>query len=349
MIWLTWRQFRSQAGISVVAVAAFAVLLALTEPNLARQYGASGISSCPGACAGLANSFLDQLYATGTYWILDLLGIVAVLLVPPLVGMFWGAPLIAAELEARTHYLVWNQSITRVRWLAVKLTLTGLSAMAVTEALSVMQAWWATPISRAVERGGSEIPVAMNQFSPLVFAAHGITPLGYAAFAFALGVTAGVLIRRTVPAMALTLAIFAVLQIVMALWIRPHLFPPDHTITTFSDVADMAFQATVGPTGQATFTVTAGGLSSQPEAWVLSSGAVNVAGDPVTTVPAACAQAVAGDSGLDCLSSQGIRVAVTYQPASRYWTFEWTESAIYSALALGLAGYSFWGVSRRRF
>jgi hypothetical protein len=62
----------------------------------------------------------------------------------------------------------------------------------------------------------------------LNFATHGIAPLGYAAFAFALGVTAGALIRRTVPAMAVTLAIFAALQVAMPLWARPNLAPPDH-------------------------------------------------------------------------------------------------------------------------
>ena len=69
----------------------------------------------------------------------------------------------------------------------------------------------------------------MGRFSSLVFATHGITPLGYAAFAFTLGVTAGALIRRTVPAMAVTLAIFAAVQIAMPLWIRPQPFPgPPH-------------------------------------------------------------------------------------------------------------------------
>jgi hypothetical protein len=102
--------------------------------------------------------------------------------------------------------------------------------MAVTEGLSLMQAWWAAPIGRAVGLGGGGSNLAMGRFSSLVFATHGITPLGYAAFGFALGVTAGALIRRTVPAMAVTLAIFAAVQIAMPLWIRPNLFPADHAI-----------------------------------------------------------------------------------------------------------------------
>jgi len=359
LIWLTWRQSHLKAASAAVVLAAFAVLLAVTGPHLASLYAGSKIGSCQGSdCGGPADDFLQQLYGsslsgassvdgTGTYWLLYLLGIVIILMAPAVIGIFWGAPLIAGELEAGTHYMAWNQSITRTRWLAVKLTLTGLAAMGVTETLSLMQAWWATPISRAVGRGGCCSPIAMNQFSPLVFATHGITPLGYAVFAFALGVTAGVLVRRAVPAMALTLAVFAVLQVVMPLWVRPHLFPPDHTITTLS-----SFAAINVPIERGTLTVIPDGFDSQPEGWVLSSGAVNTSGKPVSAVPAACMQVMQSGKAshpalLDCLASHGIGIAVTYQPASRYWAFQWTETAIYVAFALALVGYCFWRIRRR--
>jgi hypothetical protein len=359
LIWLTWRQSQLKAASAAAVLAAFAVLVAVTGPHLASLYAGSRIGSCQGSdCGGPADDFLQQLYGsslsgassvdgTGTYWLLYLLGIVIIMVAPAVIGIFWGAPLIAGEFEAGTHYLAWNQSITRTRWLAVKLTLTGLAAMAVTETLSLMQAWWATPISRAVDRGGCCSPIAMNQFSPLVFATHGITPLGYAAFAFALGVTAGVLVRRAIPAMALTLAIFAVLQMVMPLWVRPHLFPPDSTITTLS-----SFAAVNVPIESGTFTVIPDGFDSQPEAWILSSGAVNTTGTPVSDLPAACMQLMQTGKAshpalLDCLASHGIRIAVTYQPASRYWAFQWTETAIYVAFALALAGYCFWRIRRR--
>ena len=348
MIWLTWRQSRLRGASAAVVLAAFAVLLAVTGPHLASLYAGSSIGSCRGNdCVGAADDFLQQLYRTGTYWLLYLLGTVIILVAPAIVGIFWGAPLIASEFEAGTHYLVWNQSITRTRWLAVKLTLTGLAAMAVTEALSLMQAWWATPISRAVARGAVASPLAMNQFSPLVFATHGITPLGYAAFACALGVTAGVLVRRAVPAMALTLAVFALVQVAMPLWVRPQMFPPDRTVTTLS-----SFSSVDVPINGGTLTVIPDGLGSQPEAWVLSSGAVNTAGQPVSAVPAACMEVVQTGKAshpalLDCLDSHGIRVAVTYQPASRYWAFQGTETGIYLALALALAGYCFWRIRRR--
>jgi len=52
-------------------------------------------------------------------------------------------------------------------------------------------------------------------------------------------------------------------------------------------------------------------------------------------------------SMLDCLTSNGIRVAVTYQPASRYWALQGAENAIYGALAFVLAGYGIWRIRRR--
>ncbi len=345
MIWLTWRQFRIQAVTAAAALAAFAILLAVTGPHLAALYAASGIGSCHGgSCGQLASTFLSQLEEP--YPLLYLLGVAVILLVPAVIGIFWGAPLVAREFEAGTHYLAWNQSVTRTRWLAAKLTLTGLAAMAVTEGLSLMQAWWAAPIGRAVGRGGTGTGIARtSQFYPLVFATHGITPLGYAAFAFALGVTAGALIRRTVPAMAVTLAIFAALQLAMPLWIRPNLIPPHHTTTTTIG-RDISFLTDP----QSNFTLTTGSLPGQPGAWILSSGAVNAAGNPVGTTPAACMQAVQSSesSRLDCLASHGIRIAVTYQPASRYWPFQWIETGIFLALALALAGFCFWRLGRRR-
>ncbi len=346
MIWLTWRQFRAQAITAAAALAAFAVLLGVTGPRLAHLYAVSGIGSCHGTCRFAADQFLAQLDG-GSYWVVYLLGVVVILITPVIIGSFWGAPLIAREYETGTYHLAWTQSISHSRWLAVKLALTGLAAMAVTEGLSLMQAWWAAPIGRAAGLGSGGDRIGMGRYSALVFATHGITPLGYAAFTFALGVTAGVLIRRAVPAMAVTLAIFAALQLAMPLWIRPHLFSPDHTTVALMSTRDITFQ-----TGsQGTFAITTGGLASQPGAWVISSGAVNAAGHPVGTAPAACLPTVVNggsSSALNCLASHGVRIAVTYQPAGRYWAFQWAETGIFLVLALALAGCCFWRLQRRR-
>jgi hypothetical protein len=103
-------------------------------------------------------------------------------------------------------------------------------------------------------------------------------------------------------------------------------------------------------------------IPGQPGAWLLSNGPVNAAGQATSTTPAACASVGSGPGGgpqgnafgpgqgpvafVACLASHGIREAITYQPASRYWRFQLTETAIYLALALTLAGYCFRRLSR---
>jgi hypothetical protein len=357
MIRLTWLQFRAQALTAAAALAAFAVLLAATGPHMASMYAASGISSCQGAsCENLATTYLQELKADGGDW-LYLISVAGILLAPALTGLFWGAPLIAHELETGTSALAWTQSITRTRWLAVKLTVGGLAAMAVTEGMSLMQAWWAAPIGRAVGHGAhnGNDSIFMGQYSLLVFATHGITPLGYAAFAFTLGVTAGALIGRTVPAMAVALAVFAVIQIAMPLWIRPHLFPARHTVIPVTALQDTSLTMSTDNSDNrvvsGSFVLGAENLPGQPGAWILSSTTVNAAGQATSTAPAICftpsvLNSNAGFAG--CLASHGFQEEISYQPASRYWAFQGAETAIYLALTLALAGYCFRRLNRRR-
>jgi hypothetical protein len=341
MIRFTWLQLRPQVRVALAALLAFAVVLVVTGPHLASLYSASGIAGCHGGtCANAAGVFLSRLAATSPYPIVYALGVGLILAAPAVIGIFWGAPLIARELETRTFALAWTQSITRTRWLLVKLALTGLAAMAMTGALSLMQAWWAEPIGKAIGLGGSASVFSGGRLSLVIFPASGITPLGYAAFAFALGTATGVLIRRAVPAMAVTLAIFAAAQVAMPLAVRPHLIPPDRTIATIES-AQLNF-------GSLAATVVAG----QPGSWILSSRAINADGQPVSTVPGPCQGAgTAGGkapSPAACMDSRGIREAITYQPDSRYWPLQLIETGIYLALALALAGFCFWRLSPQR-
>jgi ABC-2 family transporter protein len=351
MIRFTWLQFRMQATVALAALLAFGVVLMLTGPHLASLYAASGITGCHGGtlCDTAASHFLSRLADTGLYPIVYLLGIVLILAAPAIIGIFWGAPLIARELEAGTYRLAWTQSITRTRWLVVKLTLTGLAAMAVTEALSMMYAWWADPIGKADDLAASvpglPHPFTGGRLSSWIFASHGITPLGYAAFGFALGTAVGALIRRTVPAMAVTLAVFAAAQVAMPLAVRPHLIPPDRTVVS----GPSFFQAA----GVSVGALTASTVPGQPGAWILSSAAINAAGRRVSTIPARCLSGPSVGKGAPpnagaCMASRGIREAITYQPASRYWPFQWIETGIFLALALALTGFCFWRLGRRR-
>jgi hypothetical protein len=137
--------------------------------------------------------------------------------------------------------------------------------------------------------------------------------------------------------MAATLAIFAAVQVVMPLVIRPHLVPPNRTTVAISSFVG----ATHVSGGSFAFTVR--NLPRQPGAWIISTGAVSASGQPVSAIPAACR-----NRGETCLASHGIRVAVAYQPTGRYWAIQWTETGIYLALALALAWYCFWRLARRQ-
>ena len=342
MMWLTWRQFRPHAVVAAAALVVFAILLGATGPHLAGMYHSSGIAGCrSGACGQLAGNFLLAL--SGAYTVVFMLGIAGVILAPAVIGVFVGAPLVAREFESGTFRLVWVQSVTRSRWLAGKLAVPGLAAIAVTEGLSLLYGWWAAPIGQAARLApGSNFPLGMSPFSLLAFDAHGIAPIGYAAFGFTLGVTAGVLIRRALPAMAVTLLIFAAVQVAVPLAVRPNLFPPEHA--TQSLTANFSGLQQVAPGGR--FSLALDRLDSQPGAWIFSSHAVNAAGQPVSVMPAACVTTPNGDS-MACMAGHGIAIAVTYQPTSRYWPIQWTETGIYLVLAALLAGFCYWRVGRR--
>src|SRR5439155_7214264 len=119
MTWLAWRQFRLPAGVTAAALAALAVLVVVTGRHLVHVYDTSGIADCNtqgGSCGGAA---LDQFRNQYVVY-RQLLGL-GLLAVPGVIGIFWGAPLVAREFENGTYRLAWTQSVSRTRWLAAKL------------------------------------------------------------------------------------------------------------------------------------------------------------------------------------------------------------------------------------
>jgi hypothetical protein len=284
-----------------------------------------------------------------------------VLAAPALIGIFWGAPLVARELENHTFRLAWTQSVSRTRWLALKLGLVGLASMAAAGLLSLMVTWWSSPFDR----------ITNSPFSPSSFDRRDLVPLGYAAFAFALGVTAGVLIRRTLPAMAATLVAFIGVRVAFFEWVRPHLMTPLRTLIPLNAQPGVV----LGPAGYAY-----GHINSAD--WILSEQTVNGAGrvigenggigpngaldfavSPNGTITihgvGSCANvAPAGNPRLgarpafqraaqECVDKFHLREVLSYQPVSRYWAFQWYETAIFAGLSLLLAGFCFWWVRRR--
>jgi hypothetical protein len=349
MIWLTWRQFRPQAITAAVALAVVAIVAAATGPGIASAYTASGLQACHASCATDASNFwtslgrLDLLLYLGSFLLMYL--------APALMGIFWGAPLIAREVETGTHRVAWNQTVTRTRWILVKLGLVGLAAVATAGLLSLMVTWWAGPINHAALLSGGQISGLVPRIDAPVFDARGVAPLGYAAFAFALGVTAGVLLRRTLPAMAVTLVAFAVIQVLMPNLVRPHLLPP----TQVTAPLHRPFGVNVNAgTGQVSIQLA--GPPAQPGAWVLSDVIVTRSGAPLpnvtmtpsgaelTVLPRACTFTPgAAETGRarvrgcnSVLAAKHLRQLVSYQPASRFWPLQWMETGLYLVLAAGL-------------
>jgi len=331
MIWLTWRQFRGQAVIALGALAALTIFLVILGLRIRGTYDAN-VVDCATTCS-LANardaleaSYLTPLLLTGFL----------VVLVPALLGAFWGAPLVAREIETGTHRLVWNQSITRTRWLAVKLALVTLAGVAVAGAFSLLLTWAASPYDKLLS----------GRFEPLFFPTRNIVPLGYAAFAVVAGIVIGLVLRRTIPAMAITLAVFAALQILVPTLIRPYLQAPVTQTVAFTADTRVSEFSSGGP--NSTGISINGYDNTVPGSWMLSSRVplMNAAGEQVTRDTVA--DCLKGDMRRDmaCISQLDLHFTVKYQPADRYWTFQWLELGAYLLLGGVLAAFAFWRVRR---
>jgi len=345
MIWLTWRQFRAQTIVTSAALAVVGVVLAATGLHLMHLFDASGVATCHahGNCATLADKFINLFKAGAANSSLFYGSIGVLYLAPALIGVFWGAPLVAREIEAGTFRLAWNQSVTRTRWLAVKLGLTGLAAMATAGMLSLAVTWWAGPIDQALQFNSSPEGAGLTRLAPEVFGARGIAPVGYAVLALAIGVTAGVLIRRTIPAMATTLAAYAGVLLAWPNWIRPHLITPLRSIVPLNPAA---INGVMTPNNTQMTVIAA---ANKPGAWIISNQTIAPSGH-LFTGPATQACLSRTASFQACQASIGrlhLRQLISYQPASRFWAFQWYEAGIFLTLALALAGFCFWWIRRR--
>jgi hypothetical protein len=338
VFWLSFRQFRSQAIVASAALAALAVVVLVGGTQVLHAYHVA-------VGSGTLDDFVNRYQSTGEW----LSGVV--LVVPGLIGIFWGAPLVARELESGTFRLAWTQSISRTRWTLCKLGLLGLAGMAVAGLCSLLVTWWASPLDLAVGNG----PFAN-------FDVRGMVPVAYAAFAFALGVAAGAVIRHTVAAMAATLALFVAVRVAVTEWVRPHLMAPLTMHAPFTITSPRRIQV---------------GGHLPHGAWVVSESIVNGAGHAVdggvtgmfrnlsmvtgsgVHIPGvgSCPNLTPSGSQLGdptalsgllarCVNQLHLTNVVVYQPANRYWPFQMYESLIFLALAVAAGAFTVWWVRR---
>jgi hypothetical protein len=305
MTWLTWRQHRQQAFAGALTLALLGAFFLLTGRQMVTAYSDSGLAACfasSGDCSTISGEFQSRF--TSMHSISELF-----LVLPALVGLFWGAPLVAREIEQGTHRLVWTQSITRGRWISAKLLLIAVATVTAAAPLAWLMTWWLGPLNHATA----------TRFNPGFFDLQGVVPVGYALFALALGTAAGAVLRRTLPAMAVTLGGFAAVRFTVAALIRPRLQAPLHTSVSGAHTGVMEGTAN----------------------WVLSE-TVFAYGHPVQTFRSLCPP-------LDrqCLRAADLHTLITYQPASRFWFFQTTETAIFTGLAAALLILTIWWTRRR--
>ena len=304
MNWVIWRQHRNQAFVALVAVIGPVAILAATGVHMAATYH-SALRTC--AATGGCDSVADGLF-NGDGAIIDLVN--ATTIVPLLIGMFWGAPLLAREFEFGTQRFMWTQSVTRRRWLASKTIALMGAAIMVSGVTAAAVTWWSRTFDLSVH----------NRFDK--FDIQGFVPVAYAVFAAALGLAAGIVIRRTLPAIVTALVGFSGLRLVVAIYVRPHF------MTAVSD----------------RLAVTASGTGLNGSNWVLSNHYNDAAGRPVSNdgilsaMPASCRQFIGTTRAqiLSCVGDHGWYRTLTYQPADRFWTFQCIEAAIFVTLALAL-------------
>jgi hypothetical protein len=322
MTWVTWRQYRYQGALAAALFAALAIVLLATGLHAAHVWH-SALARCAknGTCSSLSGSGLSL--SSPTFLTL----VVATSAVPLLPGLFWGAPMVAGELEAGTHQFAWTQSITRRRWLAVRAGWLLLAAAVLAGAVSAVVTWWSGPYNA----------LNADAFQVNRFDITGIVPVGYAVFAMALGICAGTLLRRTLPALAVTLAGFAALRAPTALWLRLHYMTP---VTVYYKLT-----APFTPAGSY-LGISQGWTGPNGQPPVPGPGNYGFDGEPV---PAVCEKFMSGPNPnpLPCLMAHGYRGYVTYQPASRFWAFQGIETGIFVVLAAILLAVTFWVLRRR--
>ncbi|MDO3703016.1 transporter [Micromonospora sp. C28SCA-DRY-2] len=315
MIWLTWRQHRRQALFTLAGLAALAALLVPTGLAMRNRFADLGGPECvrqlarseltPGVVESCNRAF-DQF--SNQYGAFNLVGVLFLVL-PLLVGLFWGAPLVAREVEQGTHRLVWTQGVSRRRWAAVKFGLVGAGAAVAAAGYGLGMSWWLAPLTQAERQG---------RFDVFFFDMQGLVPVGYTVLAVALGIFAGTLWPRMLPAMGATLAGFLALRVALVEFARPHYMAARTRTFPVESDSPMPHQAHGD--------------------WVLANGVRDADGTMVAAnAQIACPPGATGPTGGRCGAELGLEPGAynwqLYQPADRYWAFQYIETGIFVALA----------------
>jgi hypothetical protein len=325
LAWVSWRQYRVALAGAVALLGVLAVYLVVMGLRFRSAY--ADVTSCHPASSPACSDANDLF--TITYYITAEVTAALLLAVPVLIGVFAGAPILARELETGTSRFAWTQGAGRIRWTVARLALPAVAVTAVTAAFSRLFEWFYWPFFA----DGLD-----SRFAQQYFTLTGIAFAAWTLTAFALGALAGVLIRRTVPAMAASMAALAGLLLVTVSFLRRHYMAPllnkgSGAPGTGGSPAWVLSQWWTAPNGKLVPENTlAGLLQGAPR-----SPAKRVGPNTFQT----------NVDPFRWLAQHGYTEWTSYQPASRYWPFQFIEGGWLLALSLLLIAATIWLVRRR--
>ena len=325
MAWVTWRQHRVALTGLVVALAAIGTYTWIVGLQLHHAYAAELACHPAGsdACLQLTSGFNSVGGFLTNGWILQLM--------PALIGAFIGAPVLAREMETGTYRYAWTQGFGRWRWTLAKLAGLAVAVTAAASAISVLFSWYYQPYFGADNQARSLSE--LTSLAPSLFDLRGVAFGAWTLAAFATGALAGMLIRKVVPAIVATLVAYAGLAIATGAWLREHYFAPivTRSLNVPSSVWIVSQNWTKG--GQAV---------SQTVLYQVLQGA-----------PAQVAGKGGGGPNLHALVAwqylvqRGYIQVTSYQPATRFWAFQWVEAGWLLGLSVLLIAVTVWLVRRR--
>ncbi len=328
MAGVTWRQHRiALAGVAVL-LGALAVWLWTIGTSLHNAYAAA-VACHPASSAACQNLVVTFNVSADNHFMGSKgPGGVLLQLVPALIGAFVGAPVLARELETGTFRFAWTQGFGRWRWALAKLVGLAVVLAAATAAFGALVSWYYQPEFAT----GSQVP-GLYQGSPLVtlFSLREVTFPAWTLAAFSVAALAGMLIRRVVPAIVATLAVYAGLAFATAALLREHYLTPLVTSNNFLPGASTAWIISQWSTKDGRFA-----FSGNPPGSLVNQFCSSVPPDKIGPLGFA-----------PCLAQHGYTQWTSYQQAARFWPFQWIEGGWLLVLSALLIAATIWLVQRR--